>query len=459
MPGETYSPSMGLVLPGVGVTPGPQYASDLNASLTILDSHNHSSGSGVQITPAGINVTSDLTMLSHNLTDIRSSRYSVQSSPLALSTDLAAVYVSGADLYYNDTSGNQVRLTQSGAVAGTPGSIANLVPPASASYVSLSSSFVFQSGATTPGNIDGASFILRNLLPGSPGLTLSAPVLSGNYTITLPTLPLATSFLTIDNSGNLTPGAVLSSAYVATANIANNAVTPAKIPDASIAPVKLTFSPLLNDVFTQCTVNQTIVVPAGVTCVEIEGWGGGGGGGASAVGAGGGGSSGLRGLVKFQVTPGESLNVTLGAGGTSGNGGGQSVVGATTTGWTVNFGGGAAGTSGSGSAGGGGGGQGTTYGAGLSATPGGNGGSSGTNGAGSIGSVYALGSSGGATATGNGGGGAGGPGRGNGGNGGSNTVGVSCANNSAAGGGGGSGGNIGGTGGSGIVNISYRTHA
>src|SRR4051812_48303414 len=96
------SPNMSMPVPVVGDEAGPQYAIDINACLSILDSHTHAPGSGVQITPSAININSDLPINTHNLTGIRSSRYTAQTSPLALAADLDCVYVSGVDLYYND---------------------------------------------------------------------------------------------------------------------------------------------------------------------------------------------------------------------------------------------------------------------------------------------------------------------------------------------------------------------
>src|SRR6185437_5151905 len=108
----TTSPNMNLVIPTVGVDPGPDWASNINSSLTILDGHDHSSGKGVQITPSGINISSDLTMVQNNLTNVRSIRLFPQTSPLALPTDVGALYESGVDLYYNDANGNQIQITK-----------------------------------------------------------------------------------------------------------------------------------------------------------------------------------------------------------------------------------------------------------------------------------------------------------------------------------------------------------
>lgn len=198
----TLSPQMSLILPTVGVEPGPTWAEDLNASLTILDGHNHSPGSGNPINPSGLSINSDLTFLDNNATNLRSARFQAQGAVLSLPSDLRCLYSVGADLYFNDGSGTQIRITQSGAVAGTPGSISNLVSPASASYVAGTSTFVWQSAANTPANMDAASYVFRNLVANSKGLTLAPPAaMAADFSITLPNLPVSTNIMTLSPSG------------------------------------------------------------------------------------------------------------------------------------------------------------------------------------------------------------------------------------------------------------------
>lgn len=195
---------MNLPVPEVGISPGPDYATSVDNCLTIIDSHTHAPGSGVQVTPEGLNINADLSVNVNNLTLVRTVRFQSQPALLSAAADIGCLYESGVDLYFNDGSGNQVRITQSGGVAGTPGSISNLTSPASASYVSASQTFVFQSDANTAANIDGGSFILRNIVANSNGLTLSPPnALASSYTITLPTLPVSSKILTIGSTGTI----------------------------------------------------------------------------------------------------------------------------------------------------------------------------------------------------------------------------------------------------------------
>lgn len=199
------SANMTLPIPVVSVDPGPDWANNINASLTLIDSHDHSPGKGVLIGVNGLSINADLAINDNNLITIRSSRYTAQPSPLTNAADVGCVYVAGVDLYYNDVSGNRVRITSGGAIAGTPGSISGLVSPASASYVVGSAAFVWQSDVNTPANMDAASYIFRNLTANSHGLTLNPPSAMGsNYVLTLPPLPGSQKIMTLDVSGNIT---------------------------------------------------------------------------------------------------------------------------------------------------------------------------------------------------------------------------------------------------------------
>jgi hypothetical protein len=115
------------------------------------------------------------------------------------------LYENGVDLFYNDGNGTQIRITQSGGIVGTPGSIGGLVPPASVTYVSATPAFVFQSNVNTAANLDGGSITLRNIVLNSKGITINPPAsLPANYSITLPSNPPASiKIMTMDSSGNI----------------------------------------------------------------------------------------------------------------------------------------------------------------------------------------------------------------------------------------------------------------
>ncbi len=224
-----------LPIPTVGVSDGPEWATNINNCLDIIDTHDHSAGKGVQITPAGISINTDLPYGSNNATQLRTVRFSAQSAALALSTDLTCLYAVNDDLYYNDGQGNHVRITQSGSVAGSSGTITGLPSgTASASYNTGTGTFVFQSATNTAADLDGRSLKLRKSTVSSYALTLSPPnSLASDYTITLPALPGSTKILTIDNSGNMAASyGVDGSTIVVSSNIL-------KVPDGGIGPAQL----------------------------------------------------------------------------------------------------------------------------------------------------------------------------------------------------------------------------
>ena len=294
---------MGLPIPIVGVELGPTWALNINACLTIIDSHDHTAGNGVLITPNGLNINTDLNFLGNGSTNLKYTRFNAQGSPLAGALDVGELYVSGVDLYYNDISGNQIRMTIAGGVNAGTGSISNMTPPASATYVAGNSTFVWQSAVNTAANMDFASIILRNLTLNSFGLTLSPPnAMGADYTITLPTLPASQSIMTIDNAGNI--------------------ATPAVYPLPISAIVVGAFD-LKSQIFNS---SGTWTAPAGITEIIIYGTGGGGGGGggsgnSAGGGAGGGGAGSMPFSSSFSVTPLSVYTITIGTGGIGGIGG------------------------------------------------------------------------------------------------------------------------------------------
>jgi hypothetical protein len=209
---------MNLPVPIPTVDAGPDWAQQIyNCLYSILDQHNHSPGNGVQIAPNGLNISSDLSFLSNNATNLRSSRYVAQSAPLSGATDVGCVYVSGLDLYYNDISGNHVRMTSGGTVNATSSGISS--GTATAGFVS--GTLVVDQATNTPGNIQAGSYLLGNNTVGSDFITISpSGTITANYTLTVPAAPPSvTSFLQMDTSGNIA-GTIPVSQGITRANLA-----------------------------------------------------------------------------------------------------------------------------------------------------------------------------------------------------------------------------------------------
>lgn len=123
----TTSTNMGLIVPvaSTGVTgtgdPGPGYATNIsNDLLSTIDAHDHSSGKGVQITPAGLNINADLSHNQNNVTAVRGVRFTSQASGLNLAGDIAELYVKTGDLWYVNSAGVQVQVTASSGLGTGP---------------------------------------------------------------------------------------------------------------------------------------------------------------------------------------------------------------------------------------------------------------------------------------------------------------------------------------------------
>ncbi len=194
------SPNMGLPIPIIGVDSGLTWEQSLAQALTIIDAHMHAPNYGVLVTPSGLNINTALTFNGNDAFALRSSRYVVQNSPISNASDIGCTYVSGADLWYNDTAGNQIQITSGGAVNATASGIKS--GNATASFVS--SVLVVNAASNTPANIAAGSILLGNNSLNSNYVTLSPPAsIPSDVTQTLPTIPSATSFMQMDTSGNM----------------------------------------------------------------------------------------------------------------------------------------------------------------------------------------------------------------------------------------------------------------
>jgi hypothetical protein len=231
------TPNMNLLEPVIAVDSGLVWEQSINANTSVLDAHNHTPGNGVPIPTSGININADLNFNSFNETSLRSSRFNSQSSPLSGALDLGCIYVSGVDLYYNDGNGNKIKITSGGTVNATSSGIVS--GTATASFVS--SVLVVNENTNTPANIQAGSILLGNNTSGSNFITLGPPsALSENYNLTLPSgVPVATSFLTIDSSGNLATGVAYSHG-ITNAQIANNTITATQIANNTITATQIT---------------------------------------------------------------------------------------------------------------------------------------------------------------------------------------------------------------------------
>jgi hypothetical protein len=218
---------MNLLEPGVGTEPGPQYALDINTSLTLIDGHDHSPGRGVLITPAGLDINTALPFNNNPATLLSYLSLQAGSSP---STALQSISVAPAatinELYYTDSNGVSTQITKNGSVNATASSI----PGESYAAGTFIWTQTQSSLPTTPANFDIGSIIIRpNTAATTNGVQLiPSSSVSSQYALTLPLIPAATSFLTVTGTGagsGVISGSVPTVGGITSSNIANNTIT------------------------------------------------------------------------------------------------------------------------------------------------------------------------------------------------------------------------------------------
>lgn len=225
------TPNMSLPNPVPGVDPGIDYANNQYSANGIIDGHNHSAGSGVQIQPNGLNINAALPFQNNPATGLQACSFTEQSSNAVLNTIFVG---SDGNLYFNDGAGDaSIKITSGGVVNATSSGIAG---PGSATASFVSSVLVVNQAANTPASIQAGTYLLGQTgVSGSNYLSLVPPssLSGGGFTLTLPSQPGATSFLQIDASGNITAGPLISGG-ITTSNIAAGTIVSSNIAAGTI---------------------------------------------------------------------------------------------------------------------------------------------------------------------------------------------------------------------------------
>lgn len=216
------TPNMQLPVPVAGQEPGPQYAFDVDSCFTLLDSHDHSPGRGVQITPSGLNINASFNIQNQQLNNVGSALFFLQTAQPVLSQSLYA-FPGGEsparpDLWYYDGT-TQIQITKAGNVNAAAASIPG------ESYSGGTFFWKQGSGSSVPANFDIGSITIRpNVASTSNGSTVLGAT-SGSFSLQLPNastsllpsgLPASTVLATVDSSGNISTLAAGTSGQVLT---------------------------------------------------------------------------------------------------------------------------------------------------------------------------------------------------------------------------------------------------
>jgi len=197
------TPNLNMDLPVVSVTPGPEWATKIDAALSgPVDAHDHTSGKGAAIPSSALDINADLPFGGNSPTGMGSAQFTSQT--VALTGIESALYFLDGDLYAIDGDGNAIQMTVGGVIAsGIVGNISGLTSPATAAYAA--STFTWKSTANRYAVMAGGPLSLRRADEDNPNaITMQPAASTATQTITLPAaLPGASAFVTMDSSGNL----------------------------------------------------------------------------------------------------------------------------------------------------------------------------------------------------------------------------------------------------------------
>lgn len=211
---STTLPNMSLVQPTPGGDSGT-WDDTLNSDLALVDAHDHSTGKGVRVPVAGININADLSLgSSWGLTNAQRIMFASTASSannLALFVSNGSGGLTANELYWKSNAGTNVKVTNAGAlnVSAFTGGIGGDYTSVSAevAYDDANDRYTFEQGASTNwariacGDLD----LYETGTTDSVRVRLSAPsALGSSYTITFPTaVPSTTTQMHMDSSGNV----------------------------------------------------------------------------------------------------------------------------------------------------------------------------------------------------------------------------------------------------------------
>jgi microcystin-dependent protein len=190
---------MNLELPVETVTPGPEWATDVNTAFEAVDEHDHTVGKGVKIPSAGINIDASLEFNSQKAIELKSTQYNSQLTPLSGVAESNSVQIVNGDLWIVNGSGTAVQVTSGTSVVAPSSSNtpAGIVLPYAGS--SAPAGYLFADGSdisrTTYATLFGAIGVVFG--PGDGSTTFTLPNLNGRA-------PIGTGTYTDPVSGSIT---------------------------------------------------------------------------------------------------------------------------------------------------------------------------------------------------------------------------------------------------------------
>ena len=137
--------NMSLNEPSVGVTTGPDWATQVNENFETIDTHDHTSRKGVQLTPSALNINADLEFNQNSATELKNVIFD---SSVTAATTSYSVYQSDGNLYWRNGSGQAVQITSGTGINTSGGSISNMTGNAQVQFSNVNNSYTFKFDST-----------------------------------------------------------------------------------------------------------------------------------------------------------------------------------------------------------------------------------------------------------------------------------------------------------------------
>ena len=197
------TPNMNLELPVPSSTPGPEWANLLNTVFNLIDNHDHSTDNGVKITPAGMNITTNLSFNSKAATSLNYAGFTQSTTPTA--NDILFVDTTGA-LKWKTANGLYTVLDATGGgIDGFTGDYTS--SPAQANYSDTTKTYTFTQDTGITAFIKSGAITIYENVASAKGIMLQSPTsLVADYNLTLPPALAVSNDLPIisSNAGVLT---------------------------------------------------------------------------------------------------------------------------------------------------------------------------------------------------------------------------------------------------------------
>lgn len=207
---STTTANMGLSVPTLNGDSGV-WDTAINASLALIDTHNHTTGQGVVVPSAGIGINAALTFAGFAATNLKGTSF----TPQASSPGLNYVWVKTSDneLYFSDELARDVKLTSNGAVniAAVGGIVGDYASAAAAFYYdNAAKSYLALQAAPAPNVWASVSAGEVDIYEKASGIAtrvrLASPAaLAASYQVTFPAaVPASNALVQVSSTGVMT---------------------------------------------------------------------------------------------------------------------------------------------------------------------------------------------------------------------------------------------------------------